>query len=193
MNVISGKQFVYIVKCENYIKIGTTNNYKVRLGHIQSHNPFKLEVLAIIVLENETDGYLLESELHKMFSDKRIRGEWFLFDPMVLEHIRQKHKSKIINYEIIDSVFKERSKIDNFIKRSSDRIKKLNSLEVSDYINTREAAALLKVTDRTIRRKIEGLSDSDMEYLRVNGKKTLIDKRFVLSNFQQIQEKIAKQ
>ena len=57
---------------------------------------------------------------------------------------------------------------------------------MSDYITTAQAAKLLNVTARTIRRKVAKLSkDTSAKYVRKDGKGILISKSFVLSNFKQ--------
>jgi transcriptional antiterminator len=57
---------------------------------------------------------------------------------------------------------------------------------MSDFITTSKAAKLLKVTPRTIRRKVAKLDkDTSAKYVRKDGKGILISKSFVLSNFTQ--------
>ncbi len=57
---------------------------------------------------------------------------------------------------------------------------------MSDFITTTQAAKLLKVTARTIRRKVAKLDkDTSAKYVRKDGKGILISKSFVLSNFKQ--------
>jgi transcriptional antiterminator len=58
-------------------------------------------------------------------------------------------------------------------------------MSVNDYITTREAAELLKVTDRTIRRKLSALSPQmSAKYIKKQGGKILILKSFVLDGLQ---------
>ena len=57
---------------------------------------------------------------------------------------------------------------------------------MSDYITTAEAAKLINVTARTIRRKVAKLDKrTSAKYVRKDGKGILISKSFVLSNFTQ--------
>ena len=57
---------------------------------------------------------------------------------------------------------------------------------MSDFITTAEAAKLLGVTARTIRRKVSRLDKrTSAKYVRKDGKGILISKSFVLSNFTQ--------
>ncbi len=56
------------------MKIGRTRNYKQRFNDISKHSPVSLGLVILVPVER---GYNLESELHKMFREKRIHGEWF--------------------------------------------------------------------------------------------------------------------
>lgn len=67
------------------VKIGSTNSrVDLRLNHLQvgSWEPLKL----IGVIENSKPE--LEAELHKRFSDNRIRGEWFALDDRLARYIK---------------------------------------------------------------------------------------------------------
>jgi hypothetical protein len=69
--------YVYLIECPgfDYYKIGRTSlPVYTRLATIQNGSPFNLVVLKAILVN---DCYKLESELHYLFADKRIRGEWF--------------------------------------------------------------------------------------------------------------------
>ncbi len=75
-------RYIYIVQCNNYIKIGKARNPQSRLKQIQCHNPYTLELLYSKQLMN-TDK--LELQCHKHFNDNKIRGEWF--DITVLDNV----------------------------------------------------------------------------------------------------------
>lgn len=65
-------EYVYIMKhvC-GLFKIGKATNPKVRERTLQAEDP-RLELVAYALCGRE-----VESKLHKIFADKRIRGEWF--------------------------------------------------------------------------------------------------------------------
>ncbi len=65
---------VYILECQGLYKIGKTTNLKARLLAIQAMNPFPLKVIHVI--PSERYG-IVEKALHKIFSSKRLGGEWF--------------------------------------------------------------------------------------------------------------------
>lgn len=65
---------VYVIRCEQFVKIGKTTQQANRLAALQTANPFDLVTVAII---QPDDGDELERELHKRFARYRHRGEWF--------------------------------------------------------------------------------------------------------------------
>lgn len=66
--------FVYVIRCEQFVKIGKTTQKENRLATMQTANPFDLVTVAII---DADDGDGLEKALHKRFARYRHRGEWF--------------------------------------------------------------------------------------------------------------------
>jgi hypothetical protein len=66
---------LYVLKCNELYKIGVTSQpMKKRLSDLQTGNPEPLEV----VFTRKCSNYLdMEVYFHKLFADKRIRGEWF--------------------------------------------------------------------------------------------------------------------
>ena len=80
-----GNGYVYLVHCKEttFYKIGISkNNYGARLSQIQSSCPFEVEMIYV----NHSDNYQkLEKNLHNMFKDKWVRGEWFDLDKASLD------------------------------------------------------------------------------------------------------------
>lgn len=67
------KGYVYIIKIDNYYKIGITRNPKNRFGeYTKLMKP--PQVINITCCNNYKE---VEKELHNMFSDKNTNGEWF--------------------------------------------------------------------------------------------------------------------
>lgn len=84
---------IYFLKerCSDYqIKIGYTNNIRKRLQDLQSGNPRKLEVMAII--EGDCD---FERVLHNHFREYKTTGEWFKPSKSILKYIRAIKKDQI--------------------------------------------------------------------------------------------------
>jgi len=65
---------LYIIECEgtNLIKIGRTNNPKLRLANLQSGCPYRLSILVVLKGEGHR-----EKEIHKHLSPFLHDREWF--------------------------------------------------------------------------------------------------------------------
>lgn len=70
------------------VKVGYTVNVATRLDELQVACPYRLMLLRLVPGDTR-----LEDELHKLYGEKRIRGEWFALnetDVLVnIEPIRQ--------------------------------------------------------------------------------------------------------
>ncbi len=58
------------------VKIGCSGNVRARIQNLQIGNPSKLS----IVLVAEEAGQSIETDLHRLLSGLRRRGEWFDLD-----------------------------------------------------------------------------------------------------------------
>lgn len=67
-------QYLYIIKCQEYFKIGVANDVESRLAQLSTGNPFPLEVQVIYEFENAES---IEKALHQRYKENRVRGEWF--------------------------------------------------------------------------------------------------------------------
>jgi hypothetical protein len=77
------KVYVMIDKNTGYYKIGRSINPKIRERTLQSEKP------TIEMLFNHDARVKDEKEIHNMFSDKRVRGEWFDLNGSDLNKIRE--------------------------------------------------------------------------------------------------------
>lgn len=66
-----------------YIKIGTAIDVASRTKGLQTANPRKLHVKAILEGSHQT-----EKELHKLFEKSNVRGEWFKFNDDIKFFVR---------------------------------------------------------------------------------------------------------
>lgn len=69
--------FIYIpdtYKTYNYFKIGRTKHLDKRLSALQTGNPFQLVIYKHIYSKEYKN---IETELHRMYKDKKIKNEWF--------------------------------------------------------------------------------------------------------------------
>lgn len=77
--------FIYFVEMEGHIKIGKADNWRKRLSGIQTGSPFPAKLL--LVLKATTAR---EKELHGMFADNYVRGEWFKDHPELRLYIKRR-------------------------------------------------------------------------------------------------------
>ncbi len=75
---------VYLMQCEDFVKIGRSKHPSKRLQDIQVSNPFKVKLLAVVNSENDKE---LESELHIKYNHLKQNGEWFSFNKDVFDSL----------------------------------------------------------------------------------------------------------
>lgn len=86
--------FVYFLTADNGLtKIGRTKNLDSRIHHFTTKLPYELEETLILKTD---DAPLLESEIHGLFADKRIRGEWFDLNDKDIDFIKRKYATLVI-------------------------------------------------------------------------------------------------
>jgi len=70
--------FVYLVRAESgEYKIGRSKNVEARLRNFRTLSPLEFELLHSFYADHASKA---ESELHKKFTGKRIKREWFSLD-----------------------------------------------------------------------------------------------------------------
>jgi len=79
-------QYLYLIKCQQFYKIGIANDVQSRLAQLSTGNPFELEVLAVYGYDN---AEIVERALHQAFANNRKRGEWFELDIPELNNFRK--------------------------------------------------------------------------------------------------------
>ncbi len=80
-DLLDMSNWIYFIECESsrFVKIGRSVNIKERLSSLQAGNPSKLKLIAKVNCGQLVFAAKLESKLHEIFSDYRVRGEWFSF------------------------------------------------------------------------------------------------------------------
>lgn len=83
---------VYFIQGEDggLIKIGTTNNLKIRFLNLQNSSPVKLKLLASANIFE----YYSEIQMHEKFAKHRRHGEWFEPVPELLDFIKKLNAKK---------------------------------------------------------------------------------------------------
>lgn len=67
-------QYLYIIKCQEFYKIGIANDIESRLAQLSTGNPYPLEVEIYYAFDN---AEIVERSLHQRYKEQRQRGEWF--------------------------------------------------------------------------------------------------------------------
>ena len=67
-------QYLYLIKCQQFYKIGIANDVESRLAQLSTGNPFQLQLINVYGFEN---AEVVEKAIHQRFSSDRVRGEWF--------------------------------------------------------------------------------------------------------------------
>lgn len=82
--------YIYLIRAEtssdvSHVKIGKTNNVKQRLSALNAASPAPLTLVYFGYVLNADK---LEKELHDIFDERRLRGEWFALDNDRIEKAR---------------------------------------------------------------------------------------------------------
>ena len=78
---------VYFVLCDRFIKIGWSQDVRLRLEALRTSNPHPIEPLGFVECGDINAARTLESTLHARFHHLHERYEWFMDDPELREHI----------------------------------------------------------------------------------------------------------
>lgn len=73
----------FITDSHGHIKIGKADDTYKRLNELQTGNPYKLSILLTVMMTSVNDAFSLEQELHKLFKDYQLEGEWFEEEPVL--------------------------------------------------------------------------------------------------------------
>jgi hypothetical protein len=80
-----GSGFVYIIKCQDLVKVGIAASVESRLAALQVGNPYTLEVINSFA---SPEPALDERRLHCRLAKYHVRGEWFGIPDRVLDKLR---------------------------------------------------------------------------------------------------------
>ena len=75
---------IYFIECADAVKIGYSEDPRVRFGTLQTSTPHNLNWLGVMYGDMDT-----EARLHEAFSKHRIRGEWFRLTDEITDYINR--------------------------------------------------------------------------------------------------------
>ena len=78
------KQFIYVVRCDMYVKIGIATDPHKRLSGLQTGCPYLLQLLKYWP---SPDAPTEEDEIHSLLEPYRHRGEWFKLPDDILKKL----------------------------------------------------------------------------------------------------------
>lgn len=81
-----GPGWVYLVRVNNFFKIGIAANVKLRVSQMQVGCPYDMELVQTWHCINPCAN---EESLHRMLSPWHVRGEWFELPKEVLCRLRE--------------------------------------------------------------------------------------------------------
>ncbi len=67
-------EYLYVIRCHEFTKIGIASNVRNRLKTLQTGNPYALELVDSFEFD---DALRVEAILHKKYDYAWERGEWF--------------------------------------------------------------------------------------------------------------------
>lgn len=76
---------IYIMKCNEFYKIGVGSICDHRLDSFRTGNPYQVDLVFECEIEN---AFEIESYIHEQFNHFRVRGEWFWLNNADLETIK---------------------------------------------------------------------------------------------------------
>jgi hypothetical protein len=71
------KEFVYVMECETFIKVGITKNTESRLGTIRACNPYQVDLLLSFAVPLESRAVDIEKAIHTALKKHHHNREWF--------------------------------------------------------------------------------------------------------------------
>lgn len=89
-NPIAAKPVVYFIRLGDRIKIGTTTSLRGRLDSMRTMASQEPEVLLAV-----SGGYKEERQVHALFADERVRGEWFEPSERLLKFIAERRDQDV--------------------------------------------------------------------------------------------------
>lgn len=77
------KPYIYlIISTSGHVKIGYSNDPQRRLKELRkTQGPFQYDIEYLWEFESEEQAKYIEKQIHSMYKDHRVNGEWFIMSP----------------------------------------------------------------------------------------------------------------
>jgi hypothetical protein len=95
---IHPQAFVYAIQAGSFIKIGIARNPFERLADIQTAHPEDLRLVAALPCLTPR---AVEGALHRLFVNRRKRGEWFALDVKLCAFLRDMRDGRITEADLL--------------------------------------------------------------------------------------------
>jgi hypothetical protein len=80
---------IYMIRASNgFVKIGMTSNIEERLSRLKVFSPLELKVIFSSSFAKKAMVGIMEAEIHRLYSDRRMTGEWFDLSDEDINRIR---------------------------------------------------------------------------------------------------------
>ncbi|MEZ0060957.1 hypothetical protein ABIF26_006500 [Bradyrhizobium elkanii] len=89
------QSFVYFARAGNKVKIGVSKNPRQRLGELKTGNSNKVRIYYVTPGDAQ-----MERDLHKLFAEFRVNGEWFLYAEPIRNWIAQDEARRLAAKEL---------------------------------------------------------------------------------------------
>ena len=85
--------YIYFIKCCDFVKIGYSSNPKKRLSDMQVGSPYQLKMLCAVPYKGDIEDVKIEEKmLHFEYREFRYRGEWFKVFPKMNKWLNMMNK-----------------------------------------------------------------------------------------------------
>jgi len=83
--LLTPQQKIYVVKCNEFYKIGITSNVDNRLNSLRTGNPYKIELVFSVPMFHAKE---IEESLHKGLKDYKHFREWFRLEEIDKDFVK---------------------------------------------------------------------------------------------------------
>lgn len=87
---------VYLVRTQEYHKIGYASNFKNRLSTLRAGCPTPIELVHLWELSSGDDARYAEKKLHALHRKNRVTGEWFRFSSEEVDYFKSLDLEEIL-------------------------------------------------------------------------------------------------